>query len=168
MLAGVVMGQEQKLSNSVIANGGGVTANENFQVVGTIGQPIVGITSNATNIHKSGFWQLAEVIVTSVETVEEETVPEDFQLHQNYPNPFNPTTTIQFALPKSSEVVLKLYDLLGREITTLVDDKLEPGEYKLQFEANGLPTGVYFYRIQAKNVDTGNYFIETRKFTLLK
>lgn len=67
-----------------------------------------------------------------------------------------------FALPKRTKVTLKLYDLLGRQVATLVDDEMEPGEYQVPFEATGLPSGVYLYRIKAEG------FVETRKLTLLK
>ncbi|RMD88646.1 MAG: T9SS C-terminal target domain-containing protein [Calditrichaeota bacterium] len=100
--------------------------------------------------------------VTSVSRSPVNTIPEAYALEQNYPNPFNPATTIRFALPERSHVILKLYDLLGREVTTLVDEKLPPGEYGVVFEAQDLPSGVYFYRIKAEG------FVKTRKLTLLK
>ena len=101
-------------------------------------------------------------IITSVEQISNSVLPKEFRLQQNYPNPFNPSTTIQFALPKRSEVMLKIFDLLGREVTTLVDEKLQPGEYKVIFEAEALSSGVYFYRIQAEG------FVQTKELTLLK
>lgn len=101
-------------------------------------------------------------LVTSVEEKEQSEVPQNYELFQSYPNPFNPTTTIQFALPKRSEVSLKLFDVLGREVATLLDEELQPGEYKVVFEAEGLSSGVYFYRIQAKGL------VRTKKLMLLK
>ncbi len=90
------------------------------------------------------------------------SVPMQFSLSQNYPNPFNPSTTIRFALPKSAYVTLKIYDLLGQEIETLVNEKLLAGEYDLLWNAAGLPSGVYLYRIRADE------FVETKKLVLLK
>jgi hypothetical protein len=92
--------------------------------------------------------------------------PARYQLSQNYPNPFNPTSTIEYSLPQKSLVSLKLYDLLGREVRTLVNGEQEPGNYSRIVDANsaagGLPSGVYFYRLQA-----GNY-TDIKKMLLLK
>jgi len=89
-------------------------------------------------------------------------IPSSFALEQNYPNPFNPSTTIQFALAKRSHVTLKLFDIRGREVSTLLDETLAPGSHKVVFEAKGLSSGVYFYRIAAGE------FVETKKLALLK
>jgi hypothetical protein len=89
-------------------------------------------------------------------------VPNQFLLKQNYPNPFNPTTTIMYSIPKMSKISLTLFNLLGQEIATLVNDEKPAGNYTLNFNATHLPSGVYFYRIQAGN------FIETKKMILLK
>jgi hypothetical protein len=99
-------------------------------------------------------------IETSIETVGE--LPADFSLSQNYPNPFNPSTTIAYALPQPSRVALKVYNVLGKEIRTLVDGKQPAGRHRVQLDGNGLPSGMYFYRIQAGD------FVQTKKFTLLK
>lgn len=72
-----------------------------------------------------------------------------YQLDQNYPNPFNPTTTVRFELPKESHVSLKVFDVLGREVATLVSDKLQPGIYTAQWDASQTPSGVYFYKFTA-------------------
>jgi hypothetical protein len=89
-------------------------------------------------------------------------VPKDFTLSQNYPNPFNPSTTISFSLPSKSYVSLKVFDALGREVSTLVSQELTAGNYSQQWNPVSLPSGMYFYRLQA-----GNYS-ETRKLVLLK
>ena len=88
--------------------------------------------------------------------------PQRFVLYQNYPNPFNPSTTIRYELPKESIVSLKIYNLLGQEVATLVNESKQPGRYQVQWNAQGLSSGVYFYRLQA-----GEY-VETRKLMLLK
>ncbi len=85
-----------------------------------------------------------------------------FLLSQNYPNPFNPTTTIQYAIPKESFVTIKVYDVLGKEIATLVNERKSAGNYSVDFNSSNLPSGVYFYRMQAGS------FISTKKFVLLK
>lgn len=93
---------------------------------------------------------------------EEQILPKEFSLNQNYPNPFNPSTNIPFSLPVKSHVLLKIYDLVGREVKLLVSEDLPAGNYSRQWVATGMPSGVYFYRIQA-----GNY-ITTKKLLLLK
>ncbi len=91
-----------------------------------------------------------------------ESAPDAFNLFQNYPNPFNPVTNIKYQLPGSSSVKLAVYDVLGREVECLVDDEKPAGSYEVQFNAANLPTGVYFYRIEA-----GKYS-DTKKLLLLK
>ncbi len=95
------------------------------------------------------------------------TVPDKFLLYQNYPNPFNPVTKIKFQIPadgrkQTADVKLIVYDILGKEIKTLVNEQLQPGSYEVTFDGNNLPSGVYFYKLQAGN------FIETKKMVLLK
>jgi photosystem II stability/assembly factor-like uncharacterized protein len=78
-------------------------------------------------------------------------VPKDFKLYQNYPNPFNPMTKIKFDVPKSSFVTLKIYDILGKEVALLVNEKLQPNSYAIDFNASGLNSGVYFYQLTVDN-----------------
>jgi hypothetical protein len=100
--------------------------------------------------------------VTSVEIAAHGVIPTDYRLDQNYPNPFNPSTTIRFALPTPDHVTLKIYNLLGKEIASLADGYLAAGEYKVDWQAADLPSGVYFYRLQSGTFNT------TRKLLLLK
>ena len=85
-----------------------------------------------------------------------------FALEQNFPNPFNPVTTIQFTLPKTDYTLLKVYDLLGREIATLAEGEIEAGTHTYQFSGANLASGVYLYRIISGN------FVQTRKMVLQK
>ncbi|HEX9971473.1 MAG TPA: T9SS type A sorting domain-containing protein [bacterium] len=85
-----------------------------------------------------------------------------FSLAQNYPNPFNPSTIIQYSIPKASQVELKIFDLLGRELKVLVTGKQEAGSYQVQFDSQGLPAGLYFYRLRAGK------FCETKKMVIVK
>lgn len=89
-------------------------------------------------------------------------VPTDIELYQNYPNPFNPFTTISFYIANSEEVELKISNILGETVATLIENLLSAGEYKIQFDASGFPSGIYFYTLRA-----GNY-IKTNKMLLLK
>jgi len=88
--------------------------------------------------------------------------PSQFELSQNYPNPFNPSTIISYSIPISSNVIIKLYNSLGEEMSTLVNDFQSPGKYKVQFNGSSLASGIYFYEIQAGS------FTETKKMILLK
>ncbi len=85
--------------------------------------------------------------ITSV--AEEHAVPEEFRLEQNFPNPFNPKTAIRFQVSGASDVKLVVYDLLGREVAVLVNEKREAGRYQDSFDATGLASGVYIYRLTA-------------------
>jgi len=88
--------------------------------------------------------------------------PTNYNLAQNYPNPFNPVTTIQYSLTQRSNVTLKVYDVLGKEIAVLVNEEKDRGVYNVNFDATGLASGMYMYRIQAGS------FAETKKMILLR
>ena len=90
------------------------------------------------------------------------TVPTKFALSQNYPNPFNPTTSISYSIPQNSFVSLKVFDVLGQEVATLVNEEKSVGNYDVSFDASGIPSGMYFYRLQAGS------FIDTKKMVLMK
>ncbi|MCB9250138.1 MAG: T9SS type A sorting domain-containing protein [Ignavibacteriales bacterium] len=109
-------------------------------------------------------------IVTDAK-ISENNLPTDFRLEQNYPNPFNPTTTIKYTIPTNSfipsgvegyDVRMTIYDVLGREIKTLVNEVKTPGNYEITFDATNLPSGVYYYRLKS------NDFVQTKKMLLLK
>jgi len=86
----------------------------------------------------------------------------DYHLSDNYPNPFNPGTTILYQIPEQNFVTLKIFDVLGNKIATVIDEEKPAGSYKIEFNATGLPSGIYFYQLRAKE------FVETRKMLLLK
>jgi len=155
---------QEKLDNTPIVlrksvlGAGGIEFNDGeYRIVGTLGQPFMSSESNPV-----GFWyQVSRELNVELEQ-DNLNVPKEFQLQQNYPNPFNPTTTIEFALPKQSSVTLKLFDILGREVATLVDAELESGVHKINFDGQDLASGIYFYRIHAEG------FLKTKKLMLLK
>ena len=91
-----------------------------------------------------------------------EGLPATYSLEQNYPNPFNPSTTIRFSIPEVTNVKVSVFDALGREITTLVNEELNPGNYNVDFDASNLSSGIYLYRIEASN------FVQVKKMILIK
>jgi len=97
-------------------------------------------------------------------------VPATYALSQNYPNPFNPATTIRYALPERSNVTLKVYDMVGREVATLVKGEVAAGSYDVVFDASRLASGVYFYRILASPAGGSQRdpFVATYKLVLVK
>jgi hypothetical protein len=102
--------------------------------------------------------------------VEVDFTPTEFVLYQNYQNPFNPTTTIKFEIPNVEThrdaslqmVILKVYDLLGNEVATLVNEEKQPGVYEVEFDASSLASGLYLYKLQAGT------FVQTKKMILMK
>jgi hypothetical protein len=122
----------------------------------------------------SGVWRvpLAELGIVSSINLSSSGIPDRFNLEQNYPNPFNPTTNIQFSIASAQSgsasggnrqlTIVKVYDVLGREVATLVNEVKEPGTYTVKFDGSNLASGVYFYRLLA-----GTY-VETRKLLLLR
>ena len=131
----------------------------------TTGGVVVGVKVSSTQ-PDSGAVQPMDVMVLLASTVvgvnETPFVPRGFSLSQNYPNPFNPTTVISYQLSALSYVTLKVYDVLGREVATLVNEQKDAGEYKVIFDASTYPSGVYFYRIT-----TGNYS-SVKKMLMIK
>lgn len=100
--------------------------------------------------------------VTSVKNLPQSTVPQSFELAQNYPNPFNPITAINFTVPKSGHVKIEVFNRVGQRVATLVDETKQAGMYQVTFDADQLPSGVYFYRMSAGS------FAKTQKMILMK
>jgi hypothetical protein len=115
--------------------------------------------NNSKNISRLIITAFAEII-TDVNN--ERGIPVGYSLSQNFPNPFNPTTAISYQLPAYSHVMIKVYDLLGREVSTLVNENKPAGNYSVQFNAGKLTSGVYFYRMESGS------FSQTKKLLLLK
>jgi hypothetical protein len=109
----------------------------------------------------SKIWFNGSGILTEIEPVSG-TVPESFSLSQNYPNPFNPVTKINFTIPKNNLVTLKVYDISGKEVVTLINKFMNAGEYETTFDATQLSSGVYFYRISSGD------FVDVKKMMLVK
>ena len=100
--------------------------------------------------------------VSFVEEQEISEIPTDYKLSHNYPNPFNPSTNIRYSIPQSSNIVIKVFDILGNEIETLVNEDKPVGTYEITWYAEKLSSGIYFYRLQAGS------FVETKKMVLLR
>jgi hypothetical protein len=126
------------------------------------GQPFVERASGSSLVVGSGFLVHPTLSGFLLAVPDEDNIPEKFSLEQNYPNPFNPSTTFSFAIPHSSFLTLKVYDLLGREVAMLVNEEKTPGTYKVTFDAAELASGVYFYRLQTSG------FVATKKLMLVK
>lgn len=112
-------------------------------------------------------WQLSNSISrgfpNTITNVEDEFNPDsEYRLNQNYPNPFNPTTTISYSIPMTSNVSLKIFNVVGREVATLVNESKSAGSYSINFNASGLSSGVYFYQLTTAS------FSATKKFILVK
>ena len=125
----------------------------------------------AKNVTGSGPWSKVGSFIASPAVVKEEVeTPKDYLLGQNYPNPFNPATVISYQLPVSSVVALRVYDLLGREVVTLVNEQKAAGTYQAAFAATGLSSGVYFYRLEARQTEgeQAGSFVQTKMLVLMK
>ena len=127
------------------------------------GSATIAPTLNIDGFRGSRSWQNIPLSVIPISTV-----AKDFQLKQNYPNPFNPTTNIEFSVPKSSYVTLKVYDIMGREVKSLVNEVMQEGTYKADFDAVNLSSGTYYYRINMTELVSGKSFVDTKTMVLVK
>jgi hypothetical protein len=131
--------------------------------IGTLNHmDFVGVGTNARGWIVSQTGGIASAWFTVTDVNEADGKPSAFALFQNYPNPFNPSTRIEFQVPTFGFVNLKVFDILGREVATLVNENLQAGNYKMNFDASGLSSGVYLYRMQAGD------FVQTRRMMVIK
>jgi hypothetical protein len=156
------------VSNLVVNSATSMTANLSLSSTATAGARSITVTNSGSGggsaTLSSGF-TVGTGTATFVEQVSS-SVPAAFELDQNYPNPFNPSTRIQFSLAKAGQVTLKVYNLIGNEVATLVNGYQEAGVYNVTFDPSketlALSTGVYFYRLEAGS------FVSTKKLVLVK
>jgi hypothetical protein len=106
-------------------------------------------------------------VLTGIADQMNSSVPHEFSLSQNYPNPFNPSTEIRYSVPAVSVVKLSIYNILGQEVATLVNEQMQPGNYSIQWDASRMSSGLYFIRLSAQT-ETGRPFLQTRKMLLTK
>ncbi len=117
-------------------------------------ESLAGLAEIETNSRVSSYDLISNIKTTAVIS--------EYRLYQNYPNPFNPTTTINFSLPKEQNVTLQVFDITGKTVATLISGKVQSGNNSIQFNANNLPSGIYFYKLTAEN------FSESKRMILLK
>lgn len=139
--------------NFTIAGSGDVTFHTNGRIY---------LRSGIVIVRGGRFRSTRDSAMVDVRPQTNPSVPFEFALRQNYPNPFNPTTTFTFDLPSSSHVALVVYDILGREVARLVNETLPAGKYARTFNASGLASGVYIYRL------TAGEYSDTKRMLLLK
>ena len=152
----------QSLMSGSFSSGGEISSNNDYSLNQVIGQTFVGITSNSNYTISSGTVYNFKGMVTGVNDNQYFGIPDNYSISQNYPNPFNPSTKINYALPKSSLVKIKVFDVLGREVINLINEEQTAGYHEVVFNASSLPSGVYFYNILAEN------FAQTKKMILMK
>ncbi len=124
---------------------------------------VIGIWGN-WEVARTYYIDSLSIVIQGTPTSQDEdaeSVP-DYLLYQNYPNPFNPATTISYTIPEYSDVIIKVFNILGSEIETLVNEENPAGHYEVNWNAGNIPSGVYFYRLQAGD------FVETKKMILLE
>lgn len=139
-----------------------MSVSSNTVVMSAIGQGFVGTIQQGNTRIESGVLADTSIRRTIISTVKEQCLPITYLLGQNFPNPFNPSTSIEYVLPKGSFVSLKIYNVIGEEVATLVSDVKSTGIHKAEWRGDGFSSGVYFYRL-----NTGD-FIRTKKLILLR
>lgn len=143
-------------------NGNGIIAS--FDFISSIDQTVEFSLYDVNAIDSQGNSILLDVtgLSINVDVKKEVELPENYSLSQNYPNPFNPSTSISYQIPNEGFVSLKVYDAIGNEIKTLIDEEKMPGSYEIIFDASNLPSGVYYYKMTAGD------FVSTKKLMLIK
>lgn len=159
-----------KISRQTVSSAGNMWgATSTYQLCCSLGQSVCGCQQVSGTDLYSGFWN-PWVVASYPLAAEDEAwsmLPRRYVLHQNYPNPFNPTTVITYALPRTSHVIISVYNLLGQRVRTLVDQSQSPGLQTVLWDGrdeagSDVASGIYFYRIQAEN------FNQSKKMLLLK
>ena len=167
-LEGVLIGEGSFRSNKSITNFSEFVINFNYTENDTPDIAVVSFTIDSSltdnSLHQGSEWIIDYLSFGPISGISDnqKDLPVNFNLYQNYPNPFNPITNINYSIPYQSKVVLKIYDVLGNEIETLVNEEKLIGSYEVEFAGRGLATGVYFYQLRAGS------FVETKKMILIK
>lgn len=160
-----IIGVNPKLDSSSLVNGNLAMQYDFRSVYASILSQWFGVSSAELNtVLLRNFEQLPIIKAgVAVDVEQDQAIPAEYMLYPNYPNPFNPSTTIKYDIPYEVNVVLKVYDMLGREVTTLVDERQTPGAHYIRFDAKGgLSSGTYIYQLQAGS------FVDRKKMLLMK
>jgi hypothetical protein len=160
LISGPSASAQMWIPYDLVCCGSGEMSGPNHTVIGSVAEACVGEMSGPSNSTSTGFWYLPGWIMTGVDNHGDVSVRTSLGL--NHPNPFNPTTTLRYQLASRVRVSIKLYDIAGREVMTLVDREIEAGEHGVTLSADGLSSGVYLVRMVA-----GDY-VGTGKLLLLK
>lgn len=135
------------ISRSVFGLGGTETKSAQNRIIGTLGQPLIGVAENSATIHRAGFWYSVHSVPVGITRAA--VLPGILQLGQNYPNPVRGTATIPFSLQRSAYVRMTVSSVLGEELQVLQNGDMEPGLYHARFDGTRYPAGLYFIRLQA-------------------
>ncbi len=160
----VAHAQSDVIPWSALDGGFAAGSTGNTRVTSVVGQAFAGSAAIVNDKIRSGFlvYPFRAPVASSIQANGDRGLPTTFELSQNYPNPFNPTTGVRYQVPGVSDVRLVVYDILGREVTTLVNERKAAGRYEVRFDGSGLASGVYVYRL------TAGTYVQTRKMVLLK
>jgi hypothetical protein len=150
---GISWGADTRLTND--------TANSNSSSISISGSVVHVVWQDTRDGNYEIYYERNPTGNVGIQNISTE-IPSAYSLSQNYPNPFNPATNIKFAIPKNEFVKITVFDMLGKEIETLVNEQLQPGTYETNWNASNYPSGVYFYKLSAGD------FSETKKMLLLK
>jgi hypothetical protein len=153
---------QHRVPYSALSNGGAVSSSGAYRATAIIGQPAIAQLGSGAYTVRTGFLLIPTSSTQTGVSAAPGSGPMDFGLGQNFPNPFNPSTTIPFTLKTRCFVTLRLFDGLGREVATVAQGNLDAGRHTVTIDASALPSGVYFYRLEA------GPFTALRKATLLK
>jgi hypothetical protein len=122
---------------------------DGYIINGTLGQPVIGINTSTSNKVYSGFWNSIQFIITDVIDEPGRNLSSGYYMGQNYPNPFDTRTTITYVIPHDSHIVLSIFNVLGEQIVTLVNDKKLAGQYSVDWDASNFSSGTYYCRLKA-------------------
>jgi hypothetical protein len=151
----------QSVEGSLFPSGFGFSQSTSTTLISSVGEPFVGFSQiDSTTIYSGSLFRNV-VFITGLKGSKSQ-LPLVYALYQNYPNPFNPSTTVRYDLPLATFVTLTIFDVLGRQISTIVEEQKPAGAYQVNVYVPNLPSGVYFYRFQTRD------YVNTKKFVLLK